>query len=134
MFSFCSEHCSKFCKDIIETTKCQNNEIHSLRSPTLDTFSWVEEARAREKSGSEHKYVQLLRARPLDPRSVKMMEKLRSQFFYCEQQIEEVLTNQNTVLYVTLVLIGTRFYTTVECIDQSHCRLAQCWTISGRSM
>ena len=42
------------------------------------------------RSGAEQKYVQLLRARPLDPRSVKMMENLRSQFFYCEQQIEEI--------------------------------------------
>ena len=85
-----TEHCARFSRDITDTTKCQNSEIFSLRSSTLETFSWLEEAVARERSGSEHKYVQLLRARPLDPRSVRMMEKLRSQFFYCEQQIEEV--------------------------------------------
>ena len=62
------EQASKFCRDIIETTECQNTEIFSLRSSTLETFSWLEDAVARDKSGVEHKYQQLLRARPLDPR------------------------------------------------------------------
>ena len=86
------EQCSKFCRDILETTECQNSEIFALRASTLETFSWLEEAVARDRSGVEHKYQQLLRARPLDPRSARMMDKLRSQLFYCEQQVEEVGT------------------------------------------
>ena len=45
------EHESKFNRDMIETTKCQNSEIFSLRSSTLETFSWLEEARARDRHG-----------------------------------------------------------------------------------
>ena len=63
--SICSgvEQCSKFCRDILETTECQNSEIFALRTSTLETFSWLEEAVARDRSGVEHKYQQLLRAR-----------------------------------------------------------------------
>ena len=86
------EQCNKFCRDIIETTKCQSSEIFALRPSILETFSWLEEAVARDKSEVEHKYQQLVRARPLDPRSQRMMDNLRSQLFYCEQQVEEVGT------------------------------------------
>jgi len=84
-----TESCSKFCRDVIDTTKCQNTEIFSLRSSTLETFSWLEEAKARDSSTGDTRYLQLLRARPLDPRSLRKMEDLRAQFFYCEKQVEE---------------------------------------------
>ena len=69
-----TENCSKFTKDMIDTTQCQNTEIFSLRSSTLETFSWLEEARARESSNSDTKFVQLLRARPLDPRAARRLQ------------------------------------------------------------
>ena len=69
-----TENCSKFTKDMIDTTQCQNTEIFSLRSTTLETFSWLEEARARESSNSDTKFVQLLRARPLDPRAARRLQ------------------------------------------------------------
>ena len=43
-----TEAADKFCKDVIETTTAQNVEIHELRSDTLEAFSWLEEARARD--------------------------------------------------------------------------------------
>merc|ERR1719391_1591610 len=78
-----------FTKDVIETTKCQNAEISELRSSTLETFGWLEEARSREGTAEDCKYLQLLRARPLDPRSQRQLASLRAQFLYCEQQVEE---------------------------------------------
>ena len=70
----------------------QNAEISELRSSTLETFGWLEEARSREGTAEDCKYLQLLRARPLDPRSQRQLASLRAQFLYCEQQVCPAVT------------------------------------------
>ena len=66
---------------------CLYYQNAELRSSTLETSGWLEEARSREGTAEDCKYLQLLRARPLDPRSQRQLAGLRDQFLYCEQQV-----------------------------------------------
>ena len=46
---------------LMKSTLNQNAEISELRSSTLETFGWLEEARSREGTAEDCKYLQLLR-------------------------------------------------------------------------
>ena len=70
----------------------QNAEISELRSSTLETSGWLEEARSREGTAEDCKYLQLLRAQPLNPCSQRQLASLRVQFLHCEQQVCPAVT------------------------------------------
>ena len=38
----------KFCKDLVDITTSQNQEIHDLQTKTMETFEWAEEAKSRD--------------------------------------------------------------------------------------
>ena len=82
----------KFCKDLVEITSSQNQEIHDLQGKTVETFEWAEEAKSRDVRNKDPRYQRLLKARALDPLSQKRLSSVQSKFMYLEQQMDEVNT------------------------------------------
>ena len=80
----------KFCKDLVDITKSQNQEIHELQGKTLETFEWAEEAKSRDVRNKDPRYQRLLKARALDPLSQKRLSRVQSKHMYLEQQMDEV--------------------------------------------
>ena len=58
---------------------CLYYQNAELRSSTLETSGWLEEARSREGAAEDCKYLQLLRAQPLNPCSQRQLASLRVQ-------------------------------------------------------
>ena len=80
----------RFCKDLIVITEAQNNEIHGLKTSTLESFEWAEEARSRDLRQRDPRYQQLLKGRALDPLSQKRLSTVQSKYLYLDQQLNEV--------------------------------------------
>ena len=91
-----TEALGKFAKDLVDTTAGQSLEIGDLRAEAIETFGWVEEATTRSLQTGGRNFVQLARARPLDPRSRKKMADINALYNYLELQLDEANTRLDT--------------------------------------
>ncbi len=82
----------KFCKDLVEITASQNQEVHDLQQATIESFEWAEEAKSRDVRNKDPFYQRLLKGRALDPLSQKRLANVQSKYLYLEQQMEEANT------------------------------------------
>lgn len=65
-------------------------EISDLKSLCLDGFAMVEDCKMREQRNTDAQYVQLLRNRALDPKSLATMRNLQQQQQLLDQGLRDV--------------------------------------------
>lgn len=67
-----------------------SKEISDLKSLCLDGFAMVEDCKMREQRNTDAQYVQLLRNRALDPKSLATMRNLQQQQQLLDQGLRDV--------------------------------------------
>uniref|UniRef100_K1QHM0 Nucleoporin Nup159/Nup146 N-terminal domain-containing protein n=1 Tax=Magallana gigas TaxID=29159 RepID=K1QHM0_MAGGI len=81
---------SNFCDEVKANTKELSKEISDLKSLCLDGFAMVEDCKMREQRNTDAQYVQLLRNRALDPKSLATMRSLQQQQQLLDQGLRDV--------------------------------------------
>ncbi|XP_033114890.1 nuclear pore complex protein Nup214-like isoform X1 [Anneissia japonica] len=85
---------TEFRQESVEVTKSINEDIHHLKSDTLNAFSLIEEAKVREQRKNDPRYVYFLKARSLDPATMKKLREIRSK----QHNLDVVLKDVNACL------------------------------------
>ncbi|KAI8518454.1 hypothetical protein Bbelb_044710 [Branchiostoma belcheri] len=80
----------RFCEEIKDTTQSIHNDIHDLRTQTLETFAMLEEGKSRNDRNKEPYYHQLLRSQALDPASANKMKEIRQMYHYVDTTLRDV--------------------------------------------
>ncbi|XP_078686877.1 uncharacterized protein LOC144919337 isoform X10 [Branchiostoma floridae x Branchiostoma belcheri] len=81
---------ARFCEEIKDTTQSIHNDIHDLRTQTLETFAMLEEGKSRNDRNKEPYYHQLLRSQALDPASANKMKEIRQMYHYVDTTLRDV--------------------------------------------
>ncbi|XP_078324262.1 uncharacterized protein LOC111123666 [Crassostrea virginica] len=81
---------SKFCEEVKANTKEQSKEISDLKNLCLDGFAMVEDCKMREQCNTDVQYIQLMKNRALDPKSVATMRSLQQQQQLLDQGLRDV--------------------------------------------
>ncbi|XP_071948477.1 uncharacterized protein [Antedon mediterranea] len=81
---------TEFRQESVEVTKSINEDIHHLKSDTLNAFSLIEEVKLREQRNNDPRYVYFLKARSLDPATLKKMQEIRSKHHNLEVGLKDV--------------------------------------------
>ncbi|XP_035665364.1 nuclear pore complex protein Nup214-like isoform X8 [Branchiostoma floridae] len=85
-----TQQIGRFCDEIKDTTQSIHNDIHDLRTQTLETFAMLEEGKSRNDRNKEPYYHQLLRSQALDPASANKMKEVRQMYHYVDTTIRDV--------------------------------------------
>ena len=80
---------SDFSKELVVTTKNQDDEVHSLYTEVAEISALLEEARVRHARRKNPRYSQLLKTRPLDPSNRRKLDCIERLHIHIEQQLEE---------------------------------------------
>ena len=68
----------------------QSKEISDLKNLCLDGFAMVEDCKMREQCNTDVQYIQLMKNRALDPKSVATMRSLQQQQQLLDQGLRDV--------------------------------------------
>ena len=80
---------SDFSKELVETTKNQDEEVRSLYTEVVEISALLEEARVRYARRKNPRYSNLLKLRPLDPSNRRKLDSIERIHIHIEQQLEE---------------------------------------------